>query len=130
MVFIDSIIPMYLVGVAHPHKIDAQRSLEELIVRAERLVTDAEVLQEILHRYAAIKRTDAIQPVYEALLGVVDQVFPIERQDVEKARDILLGATGLSARDAVHLAIMQRFDIREILSFDTGFDGYPGIQRL
>lgn len=130
MVFIDSNIPMYLVGVAHPHKIDAQRSLEELIVRAERLVTDAEVLQEILHRYAAIKRTDAIQPAYEALLGVVDQVFPIERQDVEKARDILLGATGLSARDAVHLAIMQRFDIREILSFDTGFDGYPGIRRL
>ncbi len=130
MVFIDSNIPMYLVGVAHPHKIDAQRSLEELIVRAERLVTDAEVLQEILHRYAAIKRTDAIQPAYEALLGVVDQVFPIERQDVEKARDILLGATELSARDAVHLAIMQRFDIREILSFDTGFDGYPGIRRL
>ncbi len=130
MVFIDSNIPMYLVGAAHPHKIDAQRSLEELIVRAERLVTDAEVLQEILHRYAAIKRTDAIQPAYEALLGVVDQVFPIERQDVEKARDILLGATGLSARDAVHLAIMQRFDIREILTFDTGFDGYPGIRLL
>jgi len=130
MVFIDSNIPMYLVGAAHPHKIDAQRSLEELIVRAERLVTDAEVLQEILHRYAAIKRTDAIQPAYEALLGVVDQVFPIERQDVEKARDILLGATGLPARDAVHLAIMQRFDIREILTFDTGFDGYPGIRLL
>ena len=130
MVFIDSNIPMYLVGAAHPHKIDAQRSLEELIVRAERLVTDAEVLQEILHRYAAIKHTDAIHPAYEALLGVVDQVFPIERQDVEKARDILLGATGLSARDAVHLAIMQRFDIREILTFDTGFDGYPGIRLL
>ncbi len=130
MVFIDSNIPMYLVGAAHPHKIDAQRSLEELIVRAERLVTDAEVLQEILHRYAAIKRTDAIQPAYEALLGVVDQVFPIERQDVEKARDILLGAAGLSTRDAVHLAIMRRYDIREILSFDTGFDGCPGIRRL
>ena len=130
MVFIDSNIPMYLVGATHPHKIDAQRGLEELIVRAERLVTDAEVLQEILHRYAAIKRADAIQPAFEALLGAVDQVFPIERQDVEKARDILLGASGLSARDAVHLAIMQRYDIREILSFDTGFDGYPGIRRL
>ena len=130
MVFIDSNIPMYLVGEAHPHKIDAQRGLEELIVRAERLVTDAEVLQEILHRYAAIGRTDAIQPAFEALLGVVDQVFPVELQDVEKARDILLGATGLSARDAIHLAIIQRYAIREILSFDSGFDGYPGIRRL
>jgi predicted nucleic acid-binding protein len=130
MVFIDSNIPMYLVGASHPHKIDAQRRLEELIVRSERLVTDAKVLQEIMHRYTAIKRTEAIQPAFEALLGVVDQVFPIDRQDAEKARDILLGATGLSARDAIHLAIMQRYDIHEILSFDAGFDGYPGIRRL
>ncbi len=130
MVFIDSNIPMYLVGAAHPHKIDAQRGLEELIVRSERLVTDAEVLQEIMHRYTAIKRTEAIQPTFKALLGVVDQVFPIDRQDAEKARDILLGATGLSARDAIHLAIMQRYDVHEILSFDAGFDGYPGIRRL
>jgi predicted nucleic acid-binding protein len=130
VVFIDSNIPMYLVGAVHPRKIDAQRGLEDLIVRMERLATDAEVLQEILHRYTAIGRTDAIQPAFEALLGVVDQVFPVERQDAEKARDILLGAAGLSARDAIHLAIMQRYDIREIFSFDASFDGCPGIQRV
>jgi hypothetical protein len=33
-------------------------------------VTDAEVLQEILHRYVAIDRRDAIQPAFDALLGV------------------------------------------------------------
>jgi predicted nucleic acid-binding protein len=130
VVFIDSNIPMYLVGAPHPHKIDAQRGLEELVVRAERLVTDAEVLQEILHRYAAIGRTEAVQPAFDALFGVVDEVFPIERQDVEKAKDILSGAPGLSARDAIHLAVMQRFEVREIFSFDAGFDGYPGIRRL
>jgi predicted nucleic acid-binding protein len=130
VVFLDSNIPMYLVGAAHPHKIDAQRGLEELIVRAERLVTDAEVLQEILHRYAAIGRTEAIQPAFDVLLGVVDEVFPIERQDVEKARDILLGATALSSRDALHVAMMHRYGIRDIFSFDRGFDGYPGVRRL
>ena len=130
MVFIDSNIPMYLVGAAHPHKVDAQRVLEELILRPERLVTDAEVLQEILHRYAAIARLDAIQPALDALLGVVDQVFAIERRDVEKARDILVGSSGLSARDAIHLAIMHRYEIREIFSFDAGFYGYPGVRCL
>ena len=40
---------MYLVGAEHPHKIDAQRLLEKCISDNERLVTDAEVLQEILH---------------------------------------------------------------------------------
>ena len=33
------------------------------------LLTDAEVLQEILHRYVAINRRDAIQPAFDALLA-------------------------------------------------------------
>ena len=130
MVFIDSNIPMYLVGADHVHKVDSQRKLEEMIMRGERLATDAEVLQEILHRYKAIGRSEAIQPAFDALLGVVDQVFPIERQDAEKARDIIFGAPKLSSRDAIHLAIMERYGIREIFSFDTGFEGYPGIRRV
>ena len=73
----------------------------------EVLVTDAEVLQEILHRYVAIDRRDAIGPAFDALLGVVDEVFPVEREDVERARR-LVQTTRLSARDAVHVAIMRR----------------------
>ena len=50
---------MYLVGAAHPHKRDAQQLLERCISERIPLVTDAEVLQEILHRYTAIRRRDA-----------------------------------------------------------------------
>ena len=75
MILVDSNIPMYLVGAPHPHKADAQRLLEKLITDRQRLVTDAEVLQEILHRYVAIDRRDAIQPAFDALLGVVDQCW-------------------------------------------------------
>ena len=130
MIFIDSNIPMYLVGAPHPHKTDARRWLEELVSGRERLVTDAEVLQEILHRYGSIERRDAIQPSFDALLGVVDEVFPIDRAAVERAREIVLGRKELSARDAVHLAVMQIHGIRRILSFDRGFDSFPGITRL
>ena len=130
MIFIDSNVPMYLVGAEHPHKIDAQRMLERCIADDERLVTDAEVLQEILHRYAAIGRKDAISLAFQAILGVVDEVFAVELRDVERARDILFASQQLSARDAVHLAIMERNQIETILSFDSGFDDYPGITRL
>jgi len=45
------------------------------------LVTNAEVLQEILHRYVAMNRRDAIQPAFDALTGVVDEVLAAtERQ--------------------------------------------------
>jgi len=121
---------MYLVGEPHPHKADAQRLLEKYIADSERLVTDAEVLQEILHRYVAIDRKDAIQPAFDALLGVVDEVLPVEAADVERAKDIVLGKSRLSARDALHLAVMERRGIVRIMSFDRGFDGYPGVSRI
>ena len=128
MIFVDSNIPMYLVGADHLHKAEARGLLERAIADGETLVTDAEVLQEILRRYAAIDRRDAIGPAFDALLGVVDEVFPVERDDVERARR-LLGATALSARDAVHVAIMRRRGVTRILTFDRGFDAIADIQR-
>ena len=130
MIFIDSNVPMYLVGAVHPSKTATQRLLERAIAESERLVTDAEVLQEILHRYVAIARRDAIQPAFDALLGVVDEVFAIEQADVERAKDILAGNAALSARDALHVAVMQRRGISRILTFDTDFDLVPGLSRL
>jgi hypothetical protein len=130
VILIDSNIPMYLVGAPHPLKSDAQRLLERSITERERLVTDAEVLQEILHRYAAIDRLDAIQPAFDAVLGLVDEVFPVDLAVVERARTIVLGKRRLSARDAVHVAVMEAQGISRILSFDSGFDGFPGIERL
>lgn len=130
MILVDSNIPMYLVGSPHPLKSDAQRRLEQLVNDRQRLVTDAEVLQEILHRYVAINRRDAIQPAFDALLGIVDQVLDVSRSAAERAKGIVLGNRGLSARDAVHLAVMEQHGISRILSFDSGFDGFPGIVRL
>ncbi|RPI62631.1 MAG: PIN domain-containing protein [Lysobacterales bacterium] len=130
MILVDSNVPMYLIGAAHPHKVDAQRLLERLVSDRERLVTDAEVLQEILHRYVAIDRRDAIQPAYDLLLAVVDEVLPIDRASAERAKDIVMGRRRLSARDALHIAIMEQHGIERILSFDSGFDGLPGITRL
>jgi uncharacterized protein len=130
VILIDSNVPMYLVGTPGPHKTDAQRLLEKLISQRERLVTDAEVLQEILHRYVAINRRHDIQPAFDALLNTVDEVLPVDRAVVERAKQIVLAYQRLSARDAVHLAVMESYRIERILSFDTGFDGFPGVTRL
>jgi predicted nucleic acid-binding protein len=121
---------MYLVGAEHPNKGMARLLLERCIHEGTRLVTDAEVLQEVLHRYVAIRRREAIQPAFDAVLGVVDEVFPVERADVERATTLLAGSPALSARDAIHLATMERHGVTRILSFDGGFDGHPGIERL
>lgn len=130
MIFVDSNIPMYLVGADHPNKAAARSLLERAIADGEALATDVEVLQEILHRYVAIDRRDAINPAFDAVLGVVDVVHPIELEDVSRARRLVLTTISLSARDALHLAVMQRREIDRIVSFDAGFDGIVGITRL
>jgi uncharacterized protein len=130
VIFIDSNVPMYLVGAAHPHKTDAQRALERLVAGGERLVTDAEVLQEVLHRYAAMRRRESIQPAFDALRGVVDEIFPVGLETVERAKALLLGHASISAREAVHLAAMEQHGVARILTFDAGFDGLQGIERL
>jgi uncharacterized protein len=130
VILVDSNIPMYLVGTPGPHKTDAQRLLEKLVSQRQRLVTDAEVLQEILHRYVAINRRQDIQPAFDALLNTIDEVLPVDRAATERAKQIVLAYHRLSARDAVHLAVMEQHGITQILSFDTGFDAFPGITRL
>lgn len=130
MIFVDSNVPMYLIGAAHPHKAEAQRLLERCVVERQRLVTDAEVLQEILHRYVTIDRRDAIQPAFDTLLSIVDEVFSIDAANVQRAKAIVLERRNLSARDAVHVAVMERHRISTILTFDAGFDGVRGIERL
>lgn len=130
MIFVDTDIPMYLVGASPPHKLDARRLLESALSAGERLVTDAEVLQEICHRYVAIDRREAIQPAFDAILGVVDDVPPIGRADIERAKDTLSHYRSLSARDALHIAVMTRHNVAQLMSFDRGLDSYPGIKRL
>ena len=130
MILVDSNIPMYLVGAPHAHKSDVRRLLEKVISERQSLVTDAEVLQEILHRYVAIDRRDAIQPAFDALIGIVDQVLAVDRSIAERAKQIVLGYRQLSARDAVHIAVMEQHGIEQIMTFDSGFDGFPGITRV
>jgi uncharacterized protein len=130
LIFVDSNIPMYLIGAAHPHKAESQLILERLIAAGQRLVTDAEVLQEILHRYTAIDRREAIGPALQATLDIVDEVIAIDKADVLRAGEIVRNPALISARDALHIAIMERHGIRSILSFDGDFDRWTGLQRI
>jgi len=130
VIFIDANIPMYLVGAPHPNKDAARRALELVISRGERMVTSAEVMQEILHRYGRIQRPDAIQPALDALLGVVDEVFPIDAADVQRAKDVMMGMSKVSARDALHVAVMKRHGITRVMSFDVGFDAVGWVERV
>ncbi len=54
----------------------------------------------------------------------------MSEREALRAKDIVLGWPDLTARDAVHLAVMEAQKVETILSFDRAFDGFPGVARL
>ena len=68
-------------------------------------------LQEILHRYTAIEKREAIGPALQVTLDIVDAVLPIEKADVLRAGEVARNPVLLSARDAVRIAVMERHGV-------------------
>ncbi len=121
---------MYLIGAPHPNNDIATAIIERLAAQGEKLVTDAEVFQEILHRYNAIGRREFIEPGFGLLRRIIDDVFPVDMATVERARSLLYATPGISSRDAVHLASMELHHVSSVVSFDAGFDRVRGIRRI
>ena len=121
---------MYLVGSPHPNKDRVRAVLDELILSRSRFVTDVEAYQEILHRYTAINRPDMIDPAFACLDGLVDKTLTFGMAEIRSARAILESVQGISARDALHVAVMRAAGVSRILTFDRNFDACQGIERL
>ncbi len=130
MIFVDSNVPMYLIGAPHPNKDRVKKLLERLIEEKERFVTDVAVYQEILHRYTAIRQADAIDAAFASLDAITDETMTFGMSEIRAAREIVGSVDGISARDALHVSIMRSAGVNRILSMDRGFDACVGIERL
>ena len=130
-VFIDANVPIYAAGRDHPYKEPCARILRILADDPQSFVTDSEVLQEIMHRYLASGRwalgREVVRAFAEAMRGRVE---PVHGEDVTLATELADRHPGVSARDLVHTAVMQRLRIGHIISADTDFDRLEGIDRL
>lgn len=129
-VFVDSNVPMYVAGRTHPNQAPARRFLEKVRTGTVDACTSTEVLQEILYRYAALHRIDLARSVYELFVALCAEVLPVTLADTDRARDLLGKVEGISARDAVHAAVMLNHGIGRIATFDRGFDRASGVRRI
>ena len=129
-VFVDSNIPMYVAGSDHPNRDPAKRFLQQGLAGDFELCTSTEVLQEILYRYAGLRRMDLAERVYDYFAALVPEIFDVTLADTDLAKEILVSTDGLSARDAVHAAVMGNQGVEHIATFDQGFDRLESVQRL
>jgi predicted nucleic acid-binding protein len=130
-IFIDANVPIYATGRSHELKESCAQVILMADQRPELFWTDAEVLQELLHRFRtsdswAVNRA-RIESFAELMHGRVE---PLTDDDVLHAASLVDRYSRLSARDLVHLAVIARLGITSIVSADSDFDIVPGLRRL
>lgn len=130
IVFLDSNIPMYVAGREHANREPARRLLERVRKGGIEACSSTEVLQEILYRYSALGRLDLAREVYDLFVDICPVIHSVTLADTDRARDLLCNGPGISARDAVHAAVMLNHEVEWIATFDTGFDRVPGVRRM
>ncbi len=130
MLLIDANVLMYAAGAAHPHKEPSVRLLTR-VARGEILATiDAVTLQEILHRYRAIKRWKEGRHVFDLTRQIFPAVLPVTGEILDRARELLDHHAVLTARDALHAAVAMHEGCEAICSYDRDFDVIAALKRV
>ncbi|MBW2609529.1 MAG: type II toxin-antitoxin system VapC family toxin [Deltaproteobacteria bacterium] len=128
--FIDANLIMYSIGGPHPLRAPCRIVLEKIKDGRIQVVTNTEVLQEILYRFFSIKRFSQAESAYTSMVELCAEIFPVTLRDTDLAMDLIKKYPGITSRDAVHAATMIHHDIKEILSADSHFDSIREIRRV
>jgi predicted nucleic acid-binding protein len=130
VILTDANVLMYAAGADHPNKPLSVAFLNRVAEGEIEAAIDTETLQEILHRYRALRRWEDADRVYELARTIFPDVFPVTADVMDEARRILARDKGLAARDAVHAGVVFVYGLDGICSFDVDFDRIPGCVRF
>ncbi len=90
----------------------------------------AEVVQEVLHRFVAIRRPDIGAQLARDALDLFAPVVPITHRVMDRMPELVARYPMLAARDLVHVATCVENEIATIVSADRGFDGVAELRRV
>jgi predicted nucleic acid-binding protein len=131
VLFIDANVPIYASGRAHPLREPCRLIIRLIYEQPDSFATDAEVLQELLHRYLALNRwlegRERFVNFAELMRGRVEPIYAL---DVEEAARLAGQVQGIAARDLLHVAVMRRLGIDRVVSADRDYDRIDGVTRL
>ena len=122
---------MYAAGAAHPLKAPCIEVMAMVAAHPRAFLTNAEVLQELIHRYRASRRWGLGRELVTEFAELMEgRIEPVHAEDVVRAARLADDYPSVSSRDLVHAAVAQRVGVSRIISTDTDFDLLPGIERL
>ena len=121
---------MYAAGVSHMYKTPSVKFLQDAARQEYSCCVNAEILQEILHRYRSINRWDEGREVFYLARKIVPVVEPVTEEILTRTVELMDAYPSLMARDCLHAAHCLIRGLEGICSFDTDFDSIEGIRRI
>lgn len=128
--FLDTAVFMYAAGGPHPLKWPCSAIVSRVADGSMEAATSAEVVQEILHRYSAIGRTEQGLTVARDVLSAFKPVLAITDAAVRRLPGLVERHPRLTPRDLLHVATCLEEGIDVIITPDRGFDAVTEIKRL
>lgn len=128
--FLDANLIMYSLGGPHPLQNPSKRILNKIKKGVFQVVTNTEVLQEILYRYFSIRKPGLGELAYFAIINLCEKIIPVTVKDTDRALTLLKEYPSITSRDAIHAATMLNNGVKDILSTDPHFDLIHGLRRI
>lgn len=130
MILIDASILMYAAGSDHANRQPATAVLNYVAEGSLEAGIDAEVLQEIIHRYTALGRWREGSRLYDTTRRIFADVYPVDAALMDVCKALIDKLPNLTARDGIHAAVVLQHRLEGICTFDTDFDQVPGCRRI
>ena len=93
---------------------------------------DTEIIQEILYRFGALREWELAINMASDVVALASVVYPITAQEIRRTIDLFASHArrGVTARDLIHVAVMQTNGLQVIISVDEHFDRIEGVTRI
>ena len=122
---------MYAAGADHPLKAPCIEVMAMVAAHPRAFLTDAEVMQELIHRYRSVRRWGLGRELFKDFAELLEgRIEPVRAEDVARAALLADDYPGVSSRDLVHAAVARRVGVSRVVSTDADFDLLPDLERL
>ncbi|MFN2568799.1 MAG: type II toxin-antitoxin system VapC family toxin [Candidatus Dormibacteria bacterium] len=128
-VFVDTAVLMYAGGGDHVLREPCRAILRDVEAGRLSAVTSAEVIQEIFHRFTALRRPELGARMASAALDLFAPVIPITDRVMRRMIPLFEAYPEMTARDLVHVATCLEEGLVEIVSPDRDFDAVREVRR-
>ena len=128
--FVDTAVIMYAAGGDHALREPSRRVLSRIGTGDLDGVISVEVIQEILHRFISIRRSELGEEQASEAMDFFAPVLPITHALMRRVPELGRKYPTLGARDLIHVATCIHEGITEIISPDRGFDQVAEVRRI